>query len=68
MEWELGKIPEKPGWYAVLLCYDEREGAFPGAAYFDGLGWSNKHVVACGDMCDTKREAETLAYENDPYW
>ena len=66
MEWEFLKDPIEAGWYAVLICYDPREGIFPGAAHWDGKKWSRKSVSGFGGKCDTEKEAEALAYEHDP--
>ncbi len=68
MEWIFGKTPppDAPGWYAVLLCYDTEEGVLPGSAEWDGAAWKHKAVVAFGERRDTEREADDLAYDNDP--
>jgi hypothetical protein len=45
MDWlDITKHPPPPGagWYAVSYCWDEREGIFPGAAWFNGAVWSKR--------------------------
>jgi hypothetical protein len=66
MEWEFTKEPAEPGWYAILICYDPREGIFPDAGYWDGTKWDRKAVSGHGDRCESMELAEALAYENDP--
>ena len=63
--WVYKGEPREIGWYAALVCYDELEGAFPCAAYWDGSAWKQKAVVAFGERCDTEGAAERIAYEND---
>lgn len=61
--------PTRVGWYAVLCCWDELEGSFPGANYWDGkmrhpdinASWRRWPTVF-----KSKEEAETYAYDNDP--
>ena len=67
MEWQFSGTPEvaAPGWYAVLVCYDPREGVFPASAEWDGSNWMHRAVVAFGDLCETAVQAEDLAYYND---
>lgn len=66
MEWKFLKDPSAAGWYAVLVCYDPQEGVFPAGAYWDGEKWSRKAVHGFGEKCETEKEAEELAYANDP--
>lgn len=66
MKWDYDNTPAASGWYAALVCYDSREGAFPVGAYWDGKAWDRKAVVAFGDMRDTEDEAKSLAYDHDP--
>mgnify|MGYP003501016720 CR=1 FL=1 len=58
--------PNEPGWHAALVCYDEQEGVFPRAAYWDGAAWKQKAVIAFGEKRDTEDAAERLACEHDP--
>ena len=58
--------PDTCGWYAVLICYDPMEGAFPQAAFWDGYTWSRKAVSAWGASRETSALALELAYEHDP--
>jgi len=64
--WKFDGKPSEQGWHAVLVCYDEQEGTFPRAAYWDGGSWKQKAVVAFGEKRDTEESAESIAYENDP--
>jgi hypothetical protein len=64
--WKFDGKPFEPGWYAVLVCYDEQEGAFPGASFWDGAEWDRKAVAAFGEKRDTKEAASLVAYEHDP--
>jgi hypothetical protein len=64
--WIYDGAPSEPGWYAVLVCYDSEEGAFPQGAYWDGYAWSWAAVVAFGESRATKQLAKELAYEHDP--
>lgn len=66
MKWNYEGKPSQIGWYAVLICYDENEGVFPNAAWWDGDRWSRKSVICFGDMRCTEQEAEQLAYDHDP--
>ncbi len=66
MDWNFYSEPKAPGWYAVLVCYDYQEGAFPTAGYWDGAKWKQKAVTAFGEMRDTEESAKRLAYEHDP--
>ena len=45
-----GTPPAEPGWYEVLICYDEQEGIFPDGAWWDGDKWDRKSVSAFGLM------------------
>lgn len=60
--------PTENGWYAVLVCWDVREGSFPNAAYWDGEKWSRRAVCALGRAGPfaTEEEAKDWAYANDP--
>lgn len=73
-EWIHAGVPRDPGWYAVLLCWDEQEGLFPACSYWDGTRWDRsrfpdeRYPVAAflpEPMAD-KTAAEAFAYENDP--
>jgi hypothetical protein len=64
--WNFDGKPGEQGWHSVLVCYDEQEGVFPRAAYWDGSAWKQKAVVAFGEKRDTKGSAERLAHEHDP--
>ncbi len=66
MKWEFTKDPTELGWYAVLICYDPREGILPDAAYWNGEKWDRKAVSGFGGKCETEEVAKTLAYEHDP--
>lgn len=66
MEWNFSQCPFDTGWYAVLICYDENEGVFPSAGYWDGSKWDRKAVIGYGDKCETEDQANALAYKNDP--
>ena len=66
MEWHFDGTPDAAGWYAVLVCYDAEEGAFPMGAEWDGAKWKQRFVAAFGDRCETADEAKDLAYDNDP--
>lgn len=68
MKWNFcdDEKPPSPGWYPVLVCYDDQEGVFPMAAEWDGGKWLHGAVVGFGDLCDTQEKAQKLAYENDP--
>ena len=65
-EWQYTGNPKDPGWYAVLVCYDESEGVLPSSGYWNGEKWSRKSILCFGDKCNTEAEAESLAYENEP--
>ena len=62
------KIPNEPGWYAVLKCWDAEEGQFPDALYFDGQVWeeSRASIQFWPTRFETQEEAKTYVYENDP--
>jgi len=64
--WNFDGDPNEQGWYAVIICYDEQEGAFPCAAYWSGDTWNKKAVVAFGEKRETESEARRLSYEHDP--
>jgi hypothetical protein len=64
--WDFDGKPAEIGWHAVLMCYDEMEGVFPMAAYWDGAAWKQKSVIAFGEKRDTEDAAKCLAYEHDP--
>ena len=66
MEWQYTGDPPSPGWYAVLVCYDPQEGVFPMGAEWDGSKWKQRFVVGFGDRCETAKQAEELARDNDP--
>jgi hypothetical protein len=64
-----GATPSRQGWYAVLICYDEMEGVFPGGAYWNPTtaSWHRKAVIAYGGHeCENEDSAVRLAYANDP--
>jgi len=62
--WNYNKDPSKPGWFPVLVGYEE--GTFPQAAYWDGVKWNRKSVFAYGGISTDEKEAEWLAYTHDP--
>ena len=64
--WNFDGNPNEQGWYAVIVCYDEQEGSFPRAAYWDGSAWTERSVVAFGEKRATKDAAKRLAYTHDP--
>lgn len=65
--WKSHSIPNEPGWYPVLICYDGEEGVFPQGAWFDGKKWDSSAVVAFGDHRQgTKELATEPAYAHDP--
>lgn len=61
--------PKEAGWYAVLLCWEPREGFFPGAAYWDGARFNEtavSHFIP--QPFEDEQTAKDSAYENDPNW
>ena len=60
------KDPTAPGWYAVLVCYDPSEGAFPSGAYWDGKKWRIGSIVGCAGPFANEKSAEEWAYAHDP--
>lgn len=76
MDWNYEGQPTEAGWHAVLICYDEQEGIFPDARFWNGETWCSreygdetshdrKGVLAFGDKCESKDDAKRLAYEYD---
>lgn len=63
--------PKEVGWYPILICWDEEEGHFPGAAYWTGKEWSD-NVGPISFFLDEKfteqDDAYDVASENDPEW
>lgn len=55
------------GWYATLHCWDECEGMFPGANYWDGENWRSTLPI-CGHAgpFETSKDAAAWAYAHDP--
>lgn len=60
-----GTPPAEPGWYEVLICYDEQEGIFPDGAWWDGIRWERKGVLAFGIMKPSQQEAAESARAHD---
>lgn len=64
--------PDKPGWYAVLICYDPAEGSFPAGVKWDGKMWAGPFgtdapvVARLERTFDDGRAASEWAYEHDP--
>lgn len=69
-DWIFGNDPPSMrGWYAVIICFDEREGLFPQALYSDGHTWAKKlPVTAIGNVGPfaSEQEAHDFAYAHDP--
>lgn len=61
------KQPTTAGWYAVALCWDEREGVFPNARYWTGTVWdSPRAITAFAGPFSDKAEAKAWARAHDP--
>jgi hypothetical protein len=59
--------PTQPGWYATLVCWDEEEGVFPGAHYWNGSSWDTRASIQYWPIVFESKEAATdYAYDNDP--
>lgn len=60
--------PEQVGWYATLSCWDEEEGLFPGAHYWDGDDWqpqTSASIQYWPIVFKSEDAAIDYAYEND---
>ena len=72
MNWTFNTDPQQPGIYAVLVCYDSEEGAFPSHDEWDGARWKGERwegsrpVVAYAGPFDSEQKAEEWADKNDP--
>lgn len=64
--WNFHSDPAEEGWHPALVCYGEREGSFPSAAYWNGNAWEAKAVVAFGPHAADRAAATASAYEHDP--
>lgn len=64
--WTYFDKPTLPGWYAVLICYDESEGAFPDAARWENNEWNRRAVIAWNGPFNDNDEAMSFAKKNDP--
>ena len=64
MEWEYEKdLPDAPGWYPVMICFDIEEGAFADVEYFDGVKWKSNSITGFGPLCQSEEEARKMADE-----
>ncbi|MGD9949782.1 MAG: hypothetical protein AB7U29_15070 [Desulfobulbus sp.] len=70
MKWKFGSNkPDKPGWYAILILYDPREGAYAEGEYWNGCNWRNdcSFIVAHSkDHFESEDAAAKFAKDNNP--
>jgi len=63
----LNNEPTQPGWYAVLMCFDSEEEAYPCAAEWGGTDWTCRGVLYFGGQAmPSEAEARALALQHDP--
>jgi hypothetical protein len=62
------RLPTKPGFYPVVLCWDPFEGLITSARYWDGKAWpAGSPVTMWIDEAFEKEEhAGDLAFYHDP--
>ena len=69
--------PAAIGWYAVVICYDANEGAFPDTAYWDGRFWRSEPEGApfhgepncfTSSPFSSEKEAEEWGWANGIGW
>jgi hypothetical protein len=62
--------PIEPGWYAVMRCWDVREGVNPDRDYWDGKEWKFGGPIGHHSPMTfpSDKEAQAWAYDNDPEW
>ena len=66
-DWSFDDAPKIPGWYAVLVCWNSREGVFPSFDYWSGENWSNNSpITAFSGPHESQKIAEDWAYEHNP--
>lgn len=70
MKWVYEQNTGPTGWYAVLRCWDPREGIFPGAVWWyetEGGRWEGTGgVIGHAGPFVGRTAAEKWAYDNDP--
>lgn len=66
-DWDTEHPLGGPGWYAVVVVYDESEGLFPTSAFWTGSSWQGNQPVRAhhGPHAD-KTTALAWAREHDP--
>lgn len=63
--WE--QNPSTQGWYATLHGWDEDEGVFPDASYWNGTSWERSaQVVAYAGPFESESAAKEWAQAHDP--
>lgn len=66
MHWS-DKDPNIIGWYPIRLCWDEDEGSFMDAEYWNGEDWNSTNGL---DLYypinfENKEDAKNFAYQHD---
>ena len=57
--------PKVAGWYAIAYCYDEEEGIYNSAAYWDKEWRTTLPVCASAGPFPDRAEAREWSYAND---
>jgi len=66
-KWVYDDKPELPGWYAIMYCWDVREGIFVGADHYDGGAWrEGLPVTGFAGRFPNKVLAEEWGERHDP--
>ena len=67
-EWEDDdQLPQQPGWYATLHCWDSNEGVFPRAMEWLGDRWAERlPIYAWQGPFPDEEAAVRWADEHDP--
>lgn len=66
MDWIYDECPKAIGFYAISYCWDNREGIFPSADWWDGSSWSAGYpIIAYAGPFKTYNLANEWAIRHD---
>lgn len=66
-EWNANRATGAPGWYAVVVIWDENEGMSPSAARWTGTAWEDERPIAAfHGPHESEDAADEWAREHDP--